>query len=502
MARRRAARPARATDVIWPADGTRVSYLKHKARVGRLPEPWINTVEVGARIEYHDSTGKACTVCGASFDLRLIHSGRFPVARVRVFSFPSNSPTRVPEPGGIRRRRLLKSQAEFVAPREARSKLDGDDFRGKDRSYRACIDDEASRLKPPAGPCLVGVLKGEGIGPETIECALEVLEAIGSRFGRRFELEVGGEIGIEALRRHGTPLSPAVAEFCSSVFERRGAILAGPGGGRFVYDLRKQFDLFCKLSPLQPSPELVTYGPLKPEFAGSSDIMVVRECVCGIYQGSSSQFESPAHGRVAEHTFSYSEAAVRRIVQVACRIAKLRRRELAVVTKESGIPGISALWRDVALGVAKELDVNARILEIDYAAYMIVRHARELDVIVTSNLFGDVLSDLGGILAGSRGLTYSGNFAADGSAVYQTNHGACHDLAGTDRANPIGQIYSLAMLLNESFGQAREARAIRQAVAKVWREGYRTFDIDEAGCDLVGTRRMGELVARSVVQVA
>jgi 3-isopropylmalate dehydrogenase len=256
------------------------------------------------------------------------------------------------------------------------------------------------------------------------------------------------------------------------------------------------------LSPLEPPPELAQFGPLKPVFANQADIIVVRDNVAGIYQGSGRRFTSATEGQIAEHTFSYSEAVVRRIVQVACRIAQLRGREVAVVTKESGIPAASALWREVALGVAQELGVRAHILEIDYAAYKIIRHARELDVIVTPNLFGDVLSDLGGILVGSRGLTYSGNFAADGSAVYQTNHGASHDLAGTDRANPVGQIYSLAMLLSESFGLAREALAIHRAVARVWRAGFRTADIEEDGCRTVGTRRMGELVARSVAEVA
>ena len=131
-----------------------------------------------------------------------------------------------------------------------------------------------------------------------------------------------------------------------------------------------------------------------------------------------------------------------------------------------------------------------------------MRHPRELDVVVTSNLFGDILVDLGGVLMGARGLTYSGNFTADGSAVYQTNHGAAYDLAGKDRANPIGQIYSLAMLLRESFGLAHAAGLIEAGVAQVLRQGWRTFDVMEPGCRLVGTRLMGKLIAEAVHELA
>ena len=170
---------------------------------------------------------------------------------------------------------------------------------------------------------------------------LAIALAVSSRWN------LGGEIGIDAVRRHGAALSQEVIAFCGSVFDRGGAILAGPGGGRFVYEMRAEFDLFCKLSPLVPSPELAKSRPLKPVLADNADIIVVRDNAAGIYQGSGRRFTSDTQGQIAEHTFSYSEGVVRRIVQVACRIAEPRGREVAVVTKESGVPEVSSLWREV-----------------------------------------------------------------------------------------------------------------------------------------------------------
>jgi 3-isopropylmalate dehydrogenase len=141
-------------------------------------------------------------------------------------------------------------------------------------------------------------------------------------------------------------------------------------------------------------------------------------------------------------------------------------------------------------------------LEIDNAAFQLIQNPRQFDVVVTSNLFGDVLADLGGVLLGSRGMCYGGSFAESGAAVYQTNHGAARELAGTDRANPVGQIMSLAMLLRESFDLNREAGLIEAAIADVWRQGLRTDDLAEAGCRLVGTREMGESVADAVRRLA
>jgi 3-isopropylmalate dehydrogenase len=160
------------------------------------------------------------------------------------------------------------------------------------------------------------------------------------------------------------------------------------------------------------------------------------------------------------------------------------------------------LWRACAEQIAAEEGVECLFLDIDHAAYHLLQHARDLDLLVAPNLFGDILCDLGGVLMGSRGLTYSANFTPAGAGVYQTNHGAAYDLAGTDRANPAGQILSLAMLLHESCGLSREAGLIERALADVWKRGFRTADLDLPGARVIGTREMAERVADAVVEHA
>jgi 3-isopropylmalate dehydrogenase len=368
--------------------------------------------------------------------------------------------------------------------------------------YYGCIVDRSLGGSETPPPYLIGVLKGEGLGPEVIGCALRVLEALQSVSGHEFRIEWGGPIGLEAQRQYGEALSDDVIQFCRGIFARRGAVLAGPGAGRFVYDLRRTFSLYCKLSPLKVFDEMSNAGRMKPEFTRGVDIMMVRENLSGLYQGRCTESSEPSVGRVAKHTFSYSEEEVRRILAVGARIALKRKGEMVVVFKESGIPGISALWRDCAIEIASAAGIRLVFLDIDFAAYRLLHHARELDVVVAPNMFGDVLSDLGALLLASRGLSYSGSFASDGASVFQTNHGSGHDLVGTDRANPVGQILSLAMLLRESFGLSREASLIEQSIAHVWRTGWRTADVMERGCRQAGTRVMGVLIAEALVNRA
>jgi len=344
---------------------------------------------------------------------------------------------------------------------------------------------------------LIGVLTGEGIGPEVIDCAVEVLSAVTSVTGRKFNIEYGAPIGREAERGGGKVLPDEVIEFCRGIFGRGGAVLNGPGGGRYVYDLRRVFDLFCKLSPIKVSHELAGANRLKPEHVRGVDILMVRENASGLYQGKWTETRT-ARGRVAEHCFSYSETDVRRILRPAAAIAKSRRGHLTVVYKEAGVPSISELWRDCALEIAGRADVDCSLLDIDHIAYRLIQHPGDFDVVVAPNLFGDVLSDLGGVLLGSRGLCFAGSFAGNGNAVYSTNHGAAYDLAGSDKANPLAQILSLAMLLRESFHLEEEASLVERAVNHVCREGWRTADLAEAGGRVIGTREMGRRVAQAV----
>lgn len=368
--------------------------------------------------------------------------------------------------------------------------------------YTGCLSDfvfDPSVRKPvPDGPHLVGVLEGEGSGPEIIRATLQVLSALESAGSRKFDVRFGGEIGIPSELRYGKALCDDVIEFCRAIFLNGGAILAGPGGGRFVYDLRKQFDLFCKFSPLKVYDELSNAGRMKPSFTRHADILLIRENVSGIYQGQWKELSLSNAGKKAEQSFNYTEKEVGRILRVAAGIAQHRRGEMTVTVKDAGIPIISQLWRDCTIEIASEAGIKYSFVNIDYAVYQLLQHAQDLDLIVSPNLFGDILADVGGVLVGSRGITYSGNFSSEGAAVYQTNHGAAHDLKNTNTANPAGQIFSLAMLLRESFGLVQEARLIENAVAAVWREGWRTADLAESGCRLAGTQEIGERIAEKV----
>ena len=371
--------------------------------------------------------------------------------------------------------------------------------------------EHASRLSPYISHCFrnprssnnyeIGVLRGEGIGTEVIDAALSVLSAIESVSKATFTVHFGGCIGNESTNATGHPLSNEVISFCEAIFARHGSVLSGPGGGRYVYDLRKRFDLFCKLNPIVPRGALDKGRRLKSKHTKGVDITLVRENVGGIYQGQWAEEMSSSGKKSATHHFSYSVEEVKRIVEIAAKISAGRQRKLAVIVKPNGIPTISDLWLECAYESAAKNDVEVTVLEVDYAVYHLIQHAPDLDVIVTPNLFGDILSDLGGVLLGSRGLCYAGSFSSSGASVYQTNHGAAFNLAGTDRANPVAQILSLAMMLGESFGLIWEADLITGAIDRVWRAGFRTDDIREPNCRTIGTSEMGNRIAQAVFEL-
>src|SRR5262245_23295251 len=276
---------------------------------------------------------------------------------------------------------------------------------------RRWLDSVVTAARSPraaAGPCVIGVLPGEGIGPEVTGAALGLLPALEAA-GTRFQTRTGGAIGRDAELLTGRPLTEEVVDFCGGVFGAGGAVLAGPGGGRFVYELRHRFDLFCKISPLKPSRVLGSAGRLKESAIDGANILVVRENASGEYLGETRDHAHPEHGRVCEHTYRYSEREVARIVDCAASLAARRRRRLAVVVKDGGMPGMTALWRDVAGASAARAGVEATFLNVDLAAFLLVQEPRRFDVVVAGNLFGDVLADVGGLLLGSRGLAFSGN---------------------------------------------------------------------------------------------
>ncbi len=348
---------------------------------------------------------------------------------------------------------------------------------------------------------LIGVLEGTGVGPQVIKATLRVLKAVEQAMNLKFEVRHGGFIGEKAVASCGKWLPEDTMEFCADIFQVGGAILSGPGGGRYVYDLRRRFDLFCKFVPVQPVPELARASRIAPRFLKNVDMLIVRDNTGGVYQGRWSD-RATDNGRLTEHSFSYSEAEVHRLVEVAARAAADRRGKLHIIVKDGGVPTVSALWRDVGGAVARRHRIEAAFMNVDLAAYELIQNPAHFDVIATPNLFGDILADIAGVLVSSRGVTFSGNFDAHGHGVYQTNHGCAHDLADTDTANPAGQILSLAMLLRESFGMDEAAALIEKSLAAAWRAGWRTADLAEPGCRILGTNAMADKVAEQVLRSA
>ncbi len=344
---------------------------------------------------------------------------------------------------------------------------------------------------------VIGYFLGEGVGPEVMSVALSVLGTLQELTEHRFELREGGLIGLPAYERFGQVLTGSVEDFCSQIFHDHGALLCGPGGGRFVYELRRRFELFTKLTPIEPILALKDASPVVPSLMQNTRIVVVRENVGGLYQGSWSE-AGPHEADSASQTFSYTRLQVRQILEVAVQLAAARKRQLVVVTKPGGAPSISSLWKEESDEICSRLAVNVRHLEVDNAAYQLIAQAPDLDVVVAPNLFGDILGDAGSLLLSSRGMSYSGNFGFGGKAVYQTAHGAAHDLAKRNLANPIGQVFSLAMMLRESFGLTREADAIIRAVIEVLESGKRTADIAGSSSVVVSTSEMGEAICAAM----
>jgi 3-isopropylmalate dehydrogenase len=350
----------------------------------------------------------------------------------------------------------------------------------------------------PAATHVIGVFRGEGVGGELVPIAMNLLSILQEHTSRRFELRAGGLIGSAARKAHGKCLTDETVEFVKDVFGAQGALFCGPGGERFVYELRREFDLYCKFTPLTPLPELAGTGPVKAEFSSKADIVAVRENLGGVYQGEADTEYCERNGTVVTHRFSYSERMVRRILDAAFRLAESRRRRLHVVVKPGGVQAISELWVKCARDLSGQYSVELVEYEIDNAVYQLIANPAQFDVIVSPNMFGDVIADCGALLLGSRGMSYSGNFDSLGHGVYQTGHGAAYDIAAKDVANPLGQILSLGMMLAESFSWPEGDEALRAAAGLTLQRGFRTRDIPVAGANIVGTQAFAREMEKSL----
>jgi len=342
------------------------------------------------------------------------------------------------------------------------------------------------------------VLGGDGIGPEVTAEAVRVLAAVAGRFGHEFEF-VEALVGGAAIDASGSALPPRTIDACRS----SDAVLLGAVGGprwsdpgarvrpeQGLLELRRTLGLFANLRPVRTQPAVLEASPLRPEVIAGTDIMVVRELTGGIYFGRKSR---TAHE--AEDVCSYTTAEVERVTRIAGRLAMTRRRQIVSVDK-ANVLETSRLWRTVVERVvaAEFPEVQLEHMLVDAAAMHLLRRPSSFDVLLTENMFGDILTDEASMLVGSLGLLPSASLGESSVGLYEPIHGSAPDIAGRGIANPLGTILSAALLLRHSLGLETEARAVEEAVASALADGIRTADIAAAGTPGIGSRDAGNAV--------
>jgi len=350
----------------------------------------------------------------------------------------------------------------------------------------------------------LAVIPGDGIGPDIIAETQKVLDALGEQFGHRFiyrELPAGGN----AYDQFGVPLPAETLAACQA----SDSVLLGAVGGpawdnlegslrpeAALLRLRSELGLFANLRPAILYPQLSGACPLKADkVPGGLDIMVVRELTGGIYFG-----ERGRTGDTAYDTMAYSLEEVERIARVAFEIAGKRTNRVTSVDKANVLES-SRLWREAVNRVSEEYpSAELNHMYVDNAAMQLVWNPQQFDVIVTSNMFGDILSDEASMITGSIGMLPSASLRNDKFGMYEPIHGSAPDIAGSDRANPIAAVLSSAMMLRYSFGLQKEAQAVEQAVSKVLDGSWRTMDIMSDGMEPVGTRKMGDLIVQHITR--
>ncbi|MCF6095619.1 3-isopropylmalate dehydrogenase [Thermovorax subterraneus] len=352
----------------------------------------------------------------------------------------------------------------------------------------------------------IAVIPGDGIGPEVVGQAIVVLEAVAQKFGHRFEYREA-LLGGAALDVKGVPLPDETLEICL----KSDAVLLGAVGGpkwdnlpghlrpeAGLLGIRKGLNLFANLRPAKVFPQLKSNSTLKEEALGEGiDILVVRELTGDIYFGEKGRAKIPG-GEKAWDTAVYTTYEVERVAHLAFRIARGRRRKVTSVDKANVLES-SRLWREVVSKVGEQYkDVELNHMYVDNAAMQLIKNPHQFDVILTTNMFGDILSDEAAMLTGSLGMLPSASLGEGRLGLYEPVHGSAPDIAGQDKANPIATILSAAMMLRYSFCLEEEARAVENAVSKVLDQGYRTSDIATPGAKIVGTKEMGSLIARNI----
>lgn len=357
------------------------------------------------------------------------------------------------------------------------------------------------------------VLAGDGIGPEVVKEGLAVLDRAGSMFGFTTETQEG-LVGGASIDAHGKPLMDEVLELAKS----SDAVLLGAMGGpkwdgldyavrpeRALLALRQELGLFANLRPAKLFAPLVDASTLKREVVEGTDLVVVRELTGGIYFGQPKGVSRGADGTErGVNTLVYSTPEIERIARVAFETAR-RRRKLVTSVDKANVLESTELWRKVVTRVHDEegyADIRLEHMLVDNCAMQLVRDPKQFDVIVTTNMFGDILSDEASMLTGSIGMLPSASVGSGQRGMYEPVHGSAPDIAGHDVANPLATILTVALMLRHSFDEGAAAACIEGAVEQVLNAGYRTEDIKGAGTRAVGCREMGRLVLEAMVKAA
>jgi 3-isopropylmalate dehydrogenase len=356
------------------------------------------------------------------------------------------------------------------------------------------------------------VTAGDGIGPEVIAEGVKILKTIGKKYGHTFDLryELLGGCAIDAT---GEALTKETLTEC---LKADAVLLGAVGGPKWdnpaakvrpedgLLGLRKGMGLYANLRPVKVLPMLVNGTNLKPEVIRGVDMIVVRELTGGLYFGKPKRRYTTTRGRRAVDSMVYSEQEIARIVRVGFELAKSRSKKLTSVDK-ANVLETSKLWRQIVSEIAKEYpDVKVENQLVDSCAMRLIQDPKSIDVIVTENMFGDILTDEASVLAGSMGMLPSASLAGlpksneRVSGLYEPIHGSAPTIAGQNIANPIATIMTVAMLLRHSLALTNEAKVIEDAVFNVLTEGYRTVDIMSEGMKKVGTKEMGDLVAAKI----
>lgn len=355
----------------------------------------------------------------------------------------------------------------------------------------------------------IALLAGDGTGKEVTDEAVKVLKAAGEKYSVEFNFEPA-LIGGCAYDEYKTPLPDTTLD----IAKKSDAVLLGAVGDwkydklppevrpeRALLGIRKELNLFANLRPASVYPELTPLSPLKEEIVSGTDIMIIRELTGDVYFGVPKGIEIKNGEKFGYNNMCYYESEIKRIAHCAFKVAMQRNKKLCSVDK-ANVLDVSRLWREVVTEVSKEYpEVELSYMYVDNAAMQIIRNPKQFDVILTGNIFGDILSDEASMLSGSLGLLPSASLSNSNLAMYEPIHGSAPDLKGQNIVNPIATVLSAAMMLKYSFNMDNAHDLIVNAVRKALKDGYRTKDISQTGMQIVGTDKMGDIITDNVLKL-